>query len=694
MANEVKIRLALTGASQVTDSLRLIGSAFGRLQAALPALSAVAVFAGLSALTKHAIDTADAMGKLAQKTGIAVDALSGLAYSAKLGDVSQETLTSGLKKLQQEMVKAGEGGSDVQEKLLNISEEFKNMADGAQKSARAVELFGKQGLELIPFLNQGADAIRRDAEEARRFGLIIGEGFARNADEFNDNLTRMKAIAEGLFLRIAEKLLPSLIALQESLIKFASDSQVIAFFDALTKRIAIFAAGVVFATDVYLAFSKALIEVAQSISSVNLAGAAAGVATANPVAAVVNLIKLFKDASIAGPVNKALDTIDKAFQGYAKRLDEIDQGTKEAASGTKELNDELTGFIKLQNQQFEIGVKLLQLEAQRARIETDFTQTQAQKWAQRKFILEEEFEQQRNLLNIIQERMNQPGLTQAERDQLTGQATSAQSRLTGIERQSGALGPDPNSFSEQWSAAIAKLQDQLGTFAQNVAQTFTGIIGGAIDTISNQFANVIIGTETWSKALANIGQSLLQNILQGIIKIGLQWVTNLILQATVGKAVQAAALAFSTGIAAAFSGIWAAPATLATIASYGGAAIAAPGEIAAAKGIVLAQSAVGFSEGGYTGNGGINQPAGMVHGKEFVFSAPATSNLGVQTLEAMHNAALGGSWGSPSVSVGGPKITNAFFLDESAIRQLIRSKAASEEIVNVVAVNLSKIGVA
>jgi len=42
----------------------------------------------------------------------------------------------------------------------------------------------------------------------------------------------------------------------------------------------------------------------------------------------------------------------------------------------------------------------------------------------------------------------------------------------------------------------------------------------------------------------------------------------------------------------------------------------------------------GFSEGGYTGEAG-----GIVHGHEFVFNPTATSNLGIDTLEALHAAA-------------------------------------------------------
>lgn len=55
----------------------------------------------------------------------------------------------------------------------------------------------------------------------------------------------------------------------------------------------------------------------------------------------------------------------------------------------------------------------------------------------------------------------------------------------------------------------------------------------------------------------------------------------------------------------------------------------------------------GFSSGGYTGNIGTSSIAGVVHGGEYVMSAPAVQRIGLPNLEAMHR---GGSVGD------GPKI--------------------------------------
>ena len=50
----------------------------------------------------------------------------------------------------------------------------------------------------------------------------------------------------------------------------------------------------------------------------------------------------------------------------------------------------------------------------------------------------------------------------------------------------------------------------------------------------------------------------------------------------------------------------------------------------------------GFKSGGYTGNMGVDQIAGPVHGQEFVFDAPATKRIGVNNLERMRSGNVAG----------------------------------------------------
>lgn len=58
---------------------------------------------------------------------------------------------------------------------------------------------------------------------------------------------------------------------------------------------------------------------------------------------------------------------------------------------------------------------------------------------------------------------------------------------------------------------------------------------------------------------------------------------------------------------------------------------------------VTALSPQGFKQGGYTGNIGVNEVAGAVHGQEYVFDAKATREIGVGNLEAIRSGkAVGG----------------------------------------------------
>src|SRR3546814_14700800 len=89
--------------------------------------------------------------------------------------------------------------------LLDLAEKFADMPDGADKAALAIKLFGREGLNLIPFLTQGREGITALMEEAPRLGLVMPEDVARASEVFNDTLTRLSAIFEGVQRRRAER---------------------------------------------------------------------------------------------------------------------------------------------------------------------------------------------------------------------------------------------------------------------------------------------------------------------------------------------------------------------------------------------------------------------------------------------------------------------------------------------------------
>ncbi len=77
--------------------------------------------------------------------------------------------------------------------------------------------------------------------------------------------------------------------------------------------------------------------------------------------------------------------------------------------------------------------------------------------------------------------------------------------------------------------------------------------------------------------------------------------------------------------------------------------------IAAATTIAGLEALAVFSEGGYTGPGGVFDPAGIVHRGEYVFSQASVKRIGLPVLEAMHNGSNsgGGSNGGNPMAAGG-----------------------------------------
>ncbi|HET9501663.1 MAG TPA: hypothetical protein VFO98_15530 [Marmoricola sp.] len=71
--------------------------------------------------------------------------------------------------------------------------------------------------------------------------------------------------------------------------------------------------------------------------------------------------------------------------------------------------------------------------------------------------------------------------------------------------------------------------------------------------------------------------------------------------------------------------------------------------------LLLATGSGGFAGGGYTGNAPVDRPAGVVHGREFVFDAEATRRAGVENLYALQQS-LRGYAGGGYVTPVGPSI--------------------------------------
>jgi len=263
MTTALTIRAKVDGLAQIESLDRALGKTnkeavglsgtFSRLKGAtagiggaMGALIPAAGIAGLTAMGKKAIDAADNLNDLSQRTGVAVPLLSKFGAAAEDSGSSIDEVAKAMGRLSKgivdpasktnEALKAiGISSTDAQGKIrsvdsimLDLADKFAKMPDGAEKTALAMELFGKSGMNLIPMLNGGREALSQ-------YSATIDTEMAQAADKFNDALNAIARSVAGPFNDAVTALLPTLTQLAQNIANFAE------WFSGLPKPVQDFA---------------------------------------------------------------------------------------------------------------------------------------------------------------------------------------------------------------------------------------------------------------------------------------------------------------------------------------------------------------------------------------------------------------------------------------------------------------------
>ena len=233
MANVWKLAIR-ANAAQAKREIKSLGGGMSKIGGPAKVMAAAFVAAGAAVAyaTKETINYGDWLEKTAQKTGLTVEALSQYRLGAELAGTSQEALVSSLQRLQKNMgsalrsptsaaavafknlgieFKDAQGNlRDLDTLLPEIAQSFSVMKDGTLKTGIAMDLMGRQGAELIPFLNAGATGLEAMRQESDALGQTWSQESAEAAAEFNDEVTRLKATMSGMFNQMVQSWLPTL----------------------------------------------------------------------------------------------------------------------------------------------------------------------------------------------------------------------------------------------------------------------------------------------------------------------------------------------------------------------------------------------------------------------------------------------------------------------------------------------------
>lgn len=225
-------------------------SSLGGIKVSTAALAAgaVAASAGLVALINQTVDAVSGFKDLADQMGDTAEAVASLKTAADLSDTefskiaaASVKLTAGLAKLDDESKGAGAAvkalGLDFEtfrrqsptEQLEAVAFAMARFADDAGKTATAVELFGKSGAQLIPFLNDLAETGGRQVRLTQEQIDVT--------DEYAKEMSRLKTEMSLLASAAIAELVPGLTELAKSAREFLAEMDRSAVIGALSDSI-------------------------------------------------------------------------------------------------------------------------------------------------------------------------------------------------------------------------------------------------------------------------------------------------------------------------------------------------------------------------------------------------------------------------------------------------------------------------
>lgn len=224
-------------AKRLEQKAKRIGVAFGAALATAGTALAVSM--------KSSIDRMDELSKAAQRVGMPTEEFSRLAYAGSLADVEVSTLVSTLGKLTKAQAAALKDTSEqakvfdalgisaknadgslraANDVMLDFADKFAAMDGSPEAMAAGFSLFGRSFQDMIPLIKDGSGAMREMFQESDALGKTLSSDAGKAAEQFNDDLTRLKTGLEGVVMQVASGMLPKLNEMTGDMVKAAKET--------------------------------------------------------------------------------------------------------------------------------------------------------------------------------------------------------------------------------------------------------------------------------------------------------------------------------------------------------------------------------------------------------------------------------------------------------------------------------------
>ena len=332
-----EFNLLRAAGKQLNNVFTGIGQGIGQRVAGV-AFDAFSQVTGLfTQAVPKALAYARSIDEIADATGASAEQSSILAGTLNLLGVPTEGLSTAFKSLSSEVIKSenkfaalgvtvrdGEGNLlDMVTILDSTRSKLGQMEDGAAKTAIAVDLFGKQALGLIDYLNLSDEAAAGAADELERMGLVLDSKTITAAEDADRSMNLLGLTVQGLQITLANQLLPSIINIVNAIRNWVMENRegLLKTLAAVAGAIGGFISGLLGATDAASSFINSLRGTSSAINT-NKAGLQA------QIAAIKQQIAAYKasggaSGSASGGASKVTAALTRQIQKLKDQRDAI-----------------------------------------------------------------------------------------------------------------------------------------------------------------------------------------------------------------------------------------------------------------------------------------------------------------------------------------------------------------------------------
>lgn len=224
-------RTSAQSMNTVTQSANSTQSSFDKLKATMGAIG-ISIAASLAMMAKSALEHERSLVQLSRTTGMSIEDASKWSFAAKMSGVDVDSFKGAIMGLARQLMmaeKSMESGKDRfhafgvevkdgNNKLLptgqileNIAARYQTLAPGMERTRFAFAMFRGEAQSMIPFLEMGAEGIRKLRGEAEKYGMVMTDVTAFKA--YIAATRQLNAAWDGMRMQIGNALMPAITAL-------------------------------------------------------------------------------------------------------------------------------------------------------------------------------------------------------------------------------------------------------------------------------------------------------------------------------------------------------------------------------------------------------------------------------------------------------------------------------------------------